>query len=414
MTDETTADVVVVGAGQAAGTAVASLRQFGFDGSILLIGEEPFPPYQRPPLSKGYFKGETALDSLYVKPEAFYPAESIAIRLDRRVLALDRAARRLTLSDGTAVRYGTLILATGARPRTLPVPGADLAGVLTLRTLSDVERLKPLALPGRRLVVIGAGYIGLEAAAVARQTGLDVVVLEAAERVLSRVTGPVVSAFYEDLHRKAGVEVRTNARFSRFVGADGRLQAVEMADGETMSADLALIGIGIQPNQEIAAAAGIVCSNGIDTDGESRTSDPAVFAIGDCANRPIVQYGVRGRLESVHNAVETGKIAAAAIAGRPPQSLEAPWFWSDQYDVKLQTAGLFTGSDRAVLRGDPAARRFSVWYLKDGALLAVDAVNVGGDFMLARRLVGRGIAIDPEFLADPASDLKSLMSKGGR
>ncbi len=335
-------------------------------------------------------------------------------RLGRRAVAIDRAAKAVTLDDGTRLGYGALVIATGSRPRTLLVPGADLDGVMVLRTLADVDRLKPRAVEGRRLVVIGAGYIGLEAAAVARQTGLAVTVLEAADRVLARVTGPAISAFYTELHRGHGVDVRLQARFSHFEGEGGRLTGVALQDGEVIPADIALVGIGILPNQDLAADAGLACSNGIDTDDECRTSDPAIFAIGDCANRVIAATGLRGRLESVHNAVETAKIAAAAIAGKPAPALEAPWFWSDQYDVKLQTAGLLAGHDRAVLRGDVAARRFSVWYLKEGVLVAVDAVNAGGDFMLARRLVGRGVALDPAFLADPASDLKSLLPRPAR
>ncbi len=239
-------------------------------------------------------------------------------------------------------------------------------------------------------------------------------VLEAADRVLARVTGPAISAFYTDLHRGHGVDVRLQARFSHFVGENGGLTGVALQDGGVIPADVALVGIGILPNQELAAEAGVLCSNGIDTDDACRTSDPAIFAIGDCANRPIASTGLRGRLESVHNAVETAKIAAAAIADRPAPALEAPWFWSDQYDVKLQTAGLLAGHDQAVIRGEPAARRFSVWYLREGRLLAVDAVNAGGDFMLARRLVGRGVDLDPAFLADPASDLKSLLPRATR
>lgn len=403
-------DIIVIGAGQAAGTAVAALRQFGHQGRITMIGEEPAPPYQRPPLSKAYFKGELPAEKLYVKPETFYAEQNIDLRLGHRAVAIDRDDKTVTLDNGERLRYGHLIIATGARPRMLAAEGADLKGVAILRTLADVESLRPQAVKGKRLVVVGAGYIGLEAAAVARQIGLDVCVLEAADRVLQRVTSPVISGFYQEVHGAAGVDIRLGARFKRFIGADDHLTGVELEDGTLVPADIALVGIGVIPNQELAQQAGLLCENGINTDACSRTSDPAIFAIGDCANRVIAQYAFRGRLESVHNAIETAKIAAAAICGKPAPAVDAPWFWSDQYDIKLQTAGLLNGFDEAVIRGDYAARKFSVWYLKNGVFLALDAVNMPGDFMLAKRLVGTGIRIDPNALKDPSFDLKTLLA----
>lgn len=410
MVTTTFQDVVVIGAGQAAGTIVATLRQFGHQGSITVIGEETSPPYQRPPLSKAYFKGELPAERLYVKPEAFYGEQNIDLRLGRRAVAIDRADKLVTLDNGERLQYRHLVIATGARPRILSVEGADLRGVAILRTLADVENLRPLATKGKKLVVVGAGYIGLEAAAVARQIGLDVCVLEAADRVLQRVTSPVVSQFYQDVHRAAGVEIRLGARFRRFVGEDGQLIGIEMEDGSIVPADIVLVGIGVIPNQEIAQQAGLVCENGINTDEFARTSDPDILAIGDCANRVIAQYGLRGRLESVHNAIETAKIAAAAICGKAPPAVDTPWFWSDQYDIKLQTAGLLGGFDEAVVRGDYPARKFSVWYLKDETLLAVDAVNMPGDFMLAKRLVGTGTRLAVDKIRDPSFDLKALLA----
>ncbi|MHC0052464.1 NAD(P)/FAD-dependent oxidoreductase [Actibacterium sp. D379-3] len=402
--------IVILGAGQAAGTAVVTLRQMGHDGPITLVGDEPAPPYQRPPLSKAYFKGELPEARLYVKPAGFYDDQNVTLKLGQRAVSLDRTGKAVTLESGEVLPYDKLIIATGSRPRMIPVAGADLDGVMVLRTLEDVDKLQPLATRGKRLVVVGAGYIGLEAAAVARQLGLEVTVLEAMDRVLARVTSPVISEFYQDVHRSAGVDVRLNARMKGFVGEDGHLTGVEMEDGEVIPADIVLVGIGILPNQELAEEAGLTCENGINTDAQARTTDPDIYAIGDCANRVIVQYGHRGRLESVHNAIETAKIAAASICGKPAPALDAPWFWSDQYDMKLQTAGLLTGFDQAVVRGDMSARKFSVWYLRGGEFLALDAVNMPGEFMAAKRLVGKGVKLDAEALKDPSSDLKLMIA----
>ena len=401
--------IVILGAGQAAGTAVVTLRQMGHAGPITLVGDEDAPPYQRPPLSKAYFKGELPEARLYVKPEGYYGDQNVTMKLGESAVSLDRAAKTVTLSGGEVLPYDKLIIATGSRPRVIPVAGADLDGVMVLRTLADVDKLQPLATEGKRLVVVGAGYIGLEAAAVARQIGLEVTVLEAMDRVLARVTSPVISEFYQDVHRDAGVDVRLNARMKGFVGDDGQLSGVEMEDGEVIPADIVLVGIGILPNQELAEQAGLTCENGINTDEQSRTSDPDIYAVGDCANRVIVQYGHRGRLESVHNAIETAKIAAASICGKPGPALDAPWFWSDQYDLKLQTAGLLTGFDQAVVRGDMSTRKFSVWYLKDGTFLALDSVNMPGEFMAAKRLVGKNAKLDAGALKDPATDLKTMI-----
>lgn len=397
--------VVIVGAGHAGGNAAAMLRQYGFEGRVVLVGEEPVPPYHRPPLSKAYLKGEADVERLWLKPRQFYEDQRIELKLGVAAQSLDRANHTLTLADGTALQYDKLILANGSTPRALTVPGHDLAGVVALRSLADADVLRERVKPGEKLVVIGAGYIGLEAAAAARQLGHDVTVLEAAPRVLGRVTGETVSAFYENEHRAQGVDLRLNAKIESLVGENGKLTGVQLAGGEVVPATLALIGIGISPNVALAENAGIVCANGVQVDDDARTSDPDVFAIGDCASRPLSHYGRTGRLESVHNAVEQAKLAASAIVGKARPVCDAPWFWSDQYDLKLQTVGLHEGFDETVVRGDPAARRFAVYYLKSGALLAVDAVASMPDFLCGKKLVGSGRTLDVAALRDPATDI---------
>ena len=397
--------VAIVGTGHAGGNAAALLRQYGFAGPIVLIGAEPVPPYQRPPLSKAYLKGEADVDRLWLKPRAFYDDNRIELKLGAAVRSLDRASHVLTLADGSPIHYGKLILATGSTPRALAIPGHDLDGVAALRSLADADALRARLQPGEKLVVIGAGYIGLEAAASARQAGHEVTVLEAAPRVLSRVTGETVSAFYAREHRAKGVDLRLDARIASFVGEGGTLGGVKLASGEIVAARVALVGIGVVPDVALALDAGIACANGVQVDEDARTSDPDVFAAGDCANRPLAHYGRTARLESVHNALEMAKLAAAAIAGKPRPACDVPWFWSDQYDLKLQTAGLLEGYDEVLVRGDPAARRFAVWYLKDRALLAVDAVNSMPDFLCGKKLAGSGAKLDVDALRDPAADL---------
>lgn len=397
--------VVIVGAGHAGGNAAALLRQYGFEGRVVLVGDEPVPPYHRPPLSKAYLKGEADLERLWLKPRQFYDDQRIELKLGASAQALDCASHTLALSNGTTLHYSKLILATGSTPRALTLPGHDLAGIVALRSLADADVLRERVKPGERLVVIGAGYIGLEAAAAARQLGHEVTVLEAAPRVLGRVTGETVSTFYENLHRAQGVDLRLNAKIEAFVGEHSKLTGVQLAGGEIVPATLALVGIGITPNVALAQEAGIACVNGIQVDEDARTSDPDVFAIGDCASRPLAHYSRTGRLESVHNAVEQAKLAASAIVGKPRPACDAPWFWSDQYDLKLQTVGLHEGYDETVVRGDPAARRFAVYYLKNGALLAVDAVSSMPDFLCGKKLVGSGKPLDVAALRDPGTDL---------
>ncbi|MEL6324706.1 MAG: FAD-dependent oxidoreductase, partial [Pseudomonadota bacterium] len=322
--------------------------------------------------------------------------------------SIDRGGRRVSLSDGAALDYDALILATGSRPRALPVPGASLDGVFDLRTLADVEALKPHMTAGQKLVIVGAGYIGLEAAAVARQLGLDVTVLEMADRVLARVTSPVISEFYTRLHSAHGAHIRTSAQLTELVGTGGRVSAARLASGEDVPCDLVLVGIGIVPNQDLAEDAGIACANGILVDEDARTNDPRIFAAGDCANRPLVHYGRTGRLESVHNAIEQGKLAAAAILGRARPPVDTPWFWSDQYDVKLQIAGLSQGYDEIVVRGDPASTSFAAFYLQTGKLIAVDAINAAPEFLASKKLIMTGASLAPDELSDTSVTMKEI------
>ncbi|MEZ5946225.1 MAG: FAD-dependent oxidoreductase [Hyphomonas sp.] len=400
--------IVLIGGGQAAAQAVQSLRSGGYEGGLTLVGDEPALPYQRPPLSKAYMKGEFAEERLYFKPAAWYEDNKVELILSTRVEQIDRTAQCVHLEHGGTLNYDALILCTGSRPRALPARGADLGGIHDLRTLADVERIRPSMVAGRRMVIIGAGYIGLEAAAVARQMGLDVTVLEMADRVLARVTSPIMSAFYENEHRAQGVTILTGARFDHFTGKDGHVTAAMLADGTELPADLVLVGIGILPNVELAKDAGLTIDNGIATDRDARTSDPRIFAAGDCASRPLVHYGRAGRLESVHNAIEQGKLAAAAILGAPRPAEDCPWFWSDQYDLKLQIAGLNQGYDEAVVRGDPETRKFAVFYLRNGTLIAVDAVNSPPEFLASKKLIMSGAKLASGVLADTSTSMKDI------
>lgn len=399
--------IVIIGGGQAGAQAAISLRSGGYGGSITLIGDEAAAPYQRPPLSKAYLKGELEEERLYFRSKDWYAEENIALELNSSAASIDRSARKVLLEDGRSYPYDALIIATGSRPRPLPLEGADLGGVFELRSLHDVDKLSETFAPGKKITIVGAGYIGLEAAAVARQMGLEVTVLEMADRVLARVTSPAISEFYTRVHTDAGVNIMTGARLSRLVGTD-RVDGAELADGTQIDAEIVLVGIGILPNQELAAQAGIACENGILVDRDARTSDARVFAAGDCAARPLVHYGRRGRLESVHNAIEQGKLAAAAILGHDRPKEDVPWFWSDQYDLKLQIAGLSTDYDEAVVRGDPDTRRFSVFYLKDGTLIAVDAVSSPPDYMVGKKLIAAAAKLAPEKLRDTSVTMKEI------
>lgn len=399
------AGIVVVGAGQAGAVLVAKLRAAGHDGAITLIGDEPVPPYQRPPLSKAYLLGDMALERLFLRPASFYAENDITLLTGRRVRAIDPGARRITL-DGRVLEYDQLALTTGAVPRRLPAAlGGDLAGVHLVRSLADVDRMAPEFTAGRRLVVVGGGYIGLEAAAVAVQRGLSVQVIEAAPRILQRVAAAETSDHVRALHQRHGVEVIEGVPLTRLTGAEGRVTGAELADGRVLEADFVICGIGVAPDTALAEAAGLEIDNGIATDALGRTSDPHVWAAGDCASFPL--NGERLRLESVQNAIDQAECVALNILGKGAAYAPEPWFWSDQYDMKLQIAGLGNGHDRVVVRDGGAAR--SHWYFKGGRLIAVDAMNDPRAYMVGKRLLAMGRNPDAAALSDPGTDLKGLL-----
>lgn len=376
---------------------------------MTLVGAESEPPYQRPPLSKAYLEGALEKSRLYLKPLEFYEKQSIELRLGVRVGAIERDRKEVRLESGETLTYDKLLIATGSAPRRLKIPGAELVGVSYLRSMADSDALGPVLNGGRPLVIIGAGYIGLEVAAVARKRGLAVTVIEALDRPLARVAGPEVSAFYENLHRAHGVDLRLGAAVEGFDG--GRVvEAVRLKGGEVISCGAALIGVGAAPATELAAAAGLKVDNGVVVDDHARTEDADIWAAGDCANFPSPLYGRRMRLESVPNAIEQAKAAAANMAGGDVVYDAVPWFWSDQYDVKLQSAGVADGADRRVVRGDAGGKSLAVWSLKEGRLLAVDTMNDPGSFIVGRKLIAAKATPDPKVLADPAQDLKSLLS----
>ena len=391
--------IVIIGAGQAAAQAIGSLRAEAYAGALTVIGEEPFPPYQRPPLSKAYLSGEFARDRLFLRPESFYVESQCTMVLNTRATKIDRAAKRVQLSDGASVPYDRLLIATGARVRTLPLRGSELKHVHYLRGIADVDAIRNSLVLGARLAVVGGGYIGLEVAAVAVKRGVDVTVIEAADRVMVRAVTPRVSAFYESVHRSAGVKFVLNATAQAFEGKTS-VESVVTNAGK-IPADVVLVGVGIVPNQEIAADAGLSCNNGIVVDEYTATSDPDIFAAGDCTNHPAFAGG-RCRLESVQNAIDQAKHAALAMVGRPSAYHEVPWFWSDQYDLKLQIAGLARPEDVVVLRGDPASRKFAAFHLRDGIVAAVEAINSAPEYIAGRRLIAARARVAPERLADPS------------
>ena len=390
--------IVIVGAGHAAGVAAASLREQGYGGGIVMVGEEGLPPYQRPPLSKEYLAGQMPPERLLLKPEKFYAERAIELRLGVRVEAIECGSMQLQLAGGETLGYSRLLLATGSRPRKLAVPGANLAGVHYLRTAADVAAIRADMAPSARAVVIGAGYIGLEAAAVAVKAGMQVSVLEAADRILGRVSGAAVAEFFAEAHRAQGVDVRCGVRIEALEGS-GRVEAVATSDGP-VAADLVVIGVGIEPNVGIAAAAGLACDNGIVVDEFTRTSDANIHAAGDCTNHPNAVLGARVRLESVQNAVDQARAAASNLCGKPRAYAELPWFWSNQYDLRLQIAGLSQGHDGTLVRGSPAARSFSVMYLREGRLIAVDTVNAPREHLAFRKLIAGGGEVDAARLVD--------------
>lgn len=379
-------NVVIIGASHAAAEAISSLRRAGWSELITLVGDEPFLPYQRPPLSKAYYKGDLGLDKLAIKNASFYETAEVDLMLGRCAESIDRGNKQVTLDGGERVSYSKLILATGTRARHLPVEGADGPSIKYLRTVEDVDDIKSSLRAGNKLLIVGAGYIGLEVAASAVAQSAQVTVLEAQDRVLARVTSEPISHFYQDIHRDAGVDIRLGAALQRFVSDDDG-QYAELADGEILEFDCAIVGIGVIPNVELAETCGLECDNGIVVDEYTKTTDPDIYAVGDCCNHPSPMYGRRVRLESVPNAVAQAKTAALSICGDDRVYNQLPWFWSDQYDVKLQTAGLMQGHDEIEINGDIAARKFSVSYLKDGKLIALDAINSPADFMKAKKQI---------------------------
>jgi 3-phenylpropionate/trans-cinnamate dioxygenase ferredoxin reductase subunit len=402
------AGVIIVGAGHAGGTAAALLRQFGYEAPVTLIGEEPIAPYQRPPLSKAWLKGEADAESLMLKPESFYEEANIRLRTHTHVAALSPAEKTITLQTGEILAYDTLILATGARPRPLVIPGSDLAGVLVLRSAADAEALKAVLGPGQRLAVIGGGYIGLEAAASARALGAEAIVIEREPRILARVACETLSTFFTDYHRARGVAFELGASVAGFEGHGGRVTGVRLGSGAVIGCDAALVGIGALPNMELAQAAGLACGDGILVDEAARTSDPAIFAIGDVTQRPLALYERLFRLESVANALEQARQAACAVTGRPAPPAEVTWNWSDQYDLKYQFAGLPFDVDDIVLRGDPAAGHFAIFHLAGDRIQAVEAVNAPAEFMAGRQLIAKRVAVSRSRLADTTISMKEV------
>ena len=397
--------IVVIGAGQAGAALVAKLRALGHPGEITLMGEEPAPPYQRPPLSKAYLMGEMAEERLWLRSQEFYAEQGITLRLGQSVAAIDPVAKTVTLA-GEVISYDELALTTGSHPRRLPAAiGGDLAGVYTVRTLADVDAMKAEFGAGRRLVIVGGGYIGLEAAAVAAKLGLDVTVLEMAPRILQRVAAPETSDYFRALHGAHGVKILESTGLERLLG-EGRVNGVRLSNGTELPADFVIAGVGILPGTALAEAAGLAIENGIKTDEFGRTSDPHIWSAGDCASFPW--QGGRLRLESVGNAIDQAEAVAENIlgAGKPYQA--KPWFWSDQYDCKLQIAGLNTGYDNIVTRG-PEAGAVSFWYFKGDTLLAVDAMNDPRSYMVGKRLIESGKSPSKAALADPATVMKDLL-----
>jgi 3-phenylpropionate/trans-cinnamate dioxygenase ferredoxin reductase subunit len=399
--------VVIIGAGEAGGQTAIALRQGGFAGRIVVIGDERYVPYERPPLSKAFLAGEAELERMYMRGPEFYPQNRIELRLATRVAAIDRAAKQAVLADGTRVAYDKLVIATGGRARKLSCPGAELPGVHDLRTIDDVLGYRDRLTAGARLVIVGGGYIGLEVAAVAIKRGCAVTVIEALPRVLSRVVAPEMSEFYAAVHRAAGVRIHTATSVSAFAGT-GAVERVVCTDGQSFPADLVIVGIGIVPNVELAQAAGLPCDNGIVVDEVARTADPDIYAVGDCTNHPNALLGRRLRLESVPNALAQGKTAALHILGRPERYAEVPWFWSDQYDLKLQMTGLAEPGDSVVIRGSMAECKFSACYLRQGVFVACHAVNMAKDFLQSKKLIAARARPDPAKLADAAVALKDL------
>jgi 3-phenylpropionate/trans-cinnamate dioxygenase ferredoxin reductase component len=403
-------DILIVGAGHGGAQAAIALRQLNFEGSVALLGDEPDPPYERPPLSKEYFSGDRTFERILIRPATFWGDRNVELLLNRRVATVDAAAHRVTLTDGTDISYGKMIWATGGAPRRISCPGYDLAGVHGVRTRGDADAMLAEIGDVQNVVVIGGGYIGLEAAAVLTKFGKQVTVLEALDRVLARVAGEPLSRFYESEHRAHGVDVRLNAAVTALEGDAGRVTGVRLGDGTLLPAQMVIVGIGIIPAVEPLVAAGAAGGNGVEVDEFCRTSLPDIYAIGDCAAHVnSFAAGMTMRVESVQNANDQATTAAKSIVGQAQPYHAVPWFWSNQYDLRLQTVGLSVGFDEIVQRGDPAARSFSIVYLRDGKVIALDCVNVTKDYVQGRALVTGGIAAPRDQLADAQTPLKTLV-----
>ncbi len=402
------APIVVVGGGQAAASLVVKLRSLGSEQPVVLISDEAVAPYQRPNLSKKYLRGELTIEDLMVRPHAWYGDRGVELRLGQRAETVNRASRSVTLSDGSSLSYSKLVLATGGEPRRLPAAiGGELAGVYTLRDVADADRLSPLFASGQRLLVVGGGYIGLEAAAVAAQAGLNVTVIEMAERILQRVAARETSDYIRALHQSHGVRILEDTQLVRIIGDDRTAKRAEISSGEMLDLDFVIVGAGIVPRVELAEKAGLDIDGGIAVDGACRSSDPDILAVGDCAS--FFWKGRRIRLESVQNAMDQGETAAGTLAGQETHYDPVPWFWSDQFDMKLQIAGLNSGFNHSVTRPGAREGSQSIWYYRDETLLSVDAMNDAKSFMAAKKLLQKGISPTPDYAADENSDLKALL-----
>lgn len=403
------AHVVLVGGGHGAAALVSGLRRAGYGARITLISDEPVVPYHRPPLSKKYLADALPVEQILIRPPAWYAEQNVELRLGARVERIDRAQRRVRLAGGECVAYDNLVLLTGARPKRLPAEiGGDLSGVLSMRSVADADALAPHLVEHRRVLVVGGGYIGLEAAAVARSKGLKVTLIEAAPRILQRVAAPATSDYFRALHTAHGVVLHEGLGLKRLIGEGGVVNGAELADGQRIDVDLVLVGIGVVPNVELAAQAGLEVDNGVVVDAQCRTSDPSILAAGDCAS-----FRFRGRhirLESVQNANDAGAVAAQNIAGPPKDYVPLPWFWSDQYDCKLQIAGLNMGYDETLVRPGKTERSLSVWYFQGEQLLAVDAMNDAAAFVVAKKLLDKGATVPKAAVLDPAAQFKDWLA----
>lgn len=399
--------IVVLGAGHAGGALVGQLRQFGYTGAITLIGDEAYHPYQRPPLSKTWLSGDAGLGQVLLKPAEWYAANNVDLRLGECATSIDRNRKVVSVTTGPDLPYDILVIATGASPRKLGVSGENGKNIFALRTIADAEAIKSAISPGARIALIGAGYIGLEVAASAIKAGAKATVIEREGRSVARVACPTIAVFLEGYHRAKGVEFKFDTGIESFAG-DSAVEAVNLNDGQTVSCDVAVVGIGVTPNQEIAEAAGLECKNGVVVDENAMTSDPSIFAIGDVSFRPIPRYDTHFRLESVPNVLEQARCVAAILTGKQTVPADVPWFWSDQYDLKIQIAGLAIDCDTEISRGDPNSNSFAVFHLKGKVIRAVEAINAPPEFMVGRKLIGAAQEIDLARLADSSIPMKEV------